>query len=321
MRRASTKKGGTERRKRKRGQAPQVLHSCEFCGKKLEKEDRALFVEEEIGRIFCTEECISGFFGPEIARLEKEYHRKFLPSDLPEAEREKFGHLRWITLQEPDEIWREKTLAGDYRYTLISEFLPTSKPVWCVCICLFLRGEPSFLFLSFVTKNPAMARHYRKGERIQRNDLYRPQGSAAEEKTPEVAEFGPSDRLASEWTEDETYLAQMNRGRSENDIPQKEFELYQSCLEETLEGPTEVWTFQLGQKNPIRLFHFIRHYPDERPGMWYVIVARETDQDDQIEIIDAFPTRDPQLLSRYRMGEQELGIGLPDSSAPARVVH
>jgi hypothetical protein len=169
-----------------------------------------------------------------------------------------------------------------------------------------------------------MAKHYRRGERVRREDVYRAEAPVVATASPAAdaqIECGPSDRLATEWTEDETYLAQMNRGRSKGDIPQKEYELYQTCLEETLEGPSEVWTFQLGQKEPVRLFHFIRHYPDERPGMWYVIVARQTDQADQIEIVDAFPTRDPQLLGRYRMGEQELGIGLADGSAPARVVH
>ena len=139
---------------------------CQNCAKDLKGSLRALFVEEEIGRIFCTESCIASYFTPEIERLEKGFFKRLSPSDLSSDEREQFAHLRWITLQEPDEVWREKTIAGDYRYTLISEFEPSQKKVWCICICLFLRGEPSFLYLAFTTLNAAMSNYYRKGEQL-----------------------------------------------------------------------------------------------------------------------------------------------------------
>jgi len=324
MKRTSTKKG-IERRKKKRGttslaQVAQTsktsvpTYACQFCNTVLEQEDRALFVEEEIGRIFCSEECISQFFAPEVERLEKRFQRRFSTNDLTAQERESFAHLRWITLQESDEIWREKTLTGDYRYTLISEFMPASKPVWSVCICFFLRGEPSFLFLSFVTKNPALANDYRKGERVEK--VRSPETKANISKG-----HAPSDHLASDWTADETYLAQVNQERSKNDITHEEFELYQSFLEETLESPSELWTLQFGKKDPVRIFHFIRHYPEEKPtGIWYVIIAKESDQEDQIEIIDAFPTRDAALVNRYRIGDQELGVGLNEEPS-SRLVH
>src|ERR1700737_4752293 len=39
--------------------------SCHHCAKNLAGDnDRALFVEEEIGRIFCSESCIAAFFTP-----------------------------------------------------------------------------------------------------------------------------------------------------------------------------------------------------------------------------------------------------------------
>src|SRR6185437_11906083 len=81
--------------------------TCQHCSKTLMSDERALFVEEEVGRIFCSEACIAAFFAPEIERLEKDYLRKVSGSDLSKEERESFSHLRWITLQEPDEIWRE----------------------------------------------------------------------------------------------------------------------------------------------------------------------------------------------------------------------
>ncbi len=308
---------------------------CENCSTDLTGAERALFVEEEIGRVFCNEECIASYFGPQIDRLEKEFFRKLSPRDLNGEQREQLAHLRWITLKEPDEVWREKTLTGDYRYTLISEFTPDHKRVWCICICLFLRGEPSFLFLAFPTRNAAMANHYRKGEQVEwtGHTTEGPRGSELiqthkGEEAGESGEEGDSDedprnmnRLASAWTQDETFRAQMNQERSAEDIPESEFSSYQKCLEETLETPDEVWSLQVNASETApKLYHFIRHYPEEGRGIWYVIIAKETEDDEQIEILDAFPTRDPYLVDRYRQGEQEVGQTAATQTA-ARVLH
>ncbi len=288
--------------------------ACYSCSKDLKGHERALFVEEEIGRIFCSEECIATYFTPEIDRLEKEYFKFLSPNDLSATEREKFSHLRWITLQEPDEVWRQKTLSGDYRYTLISEFNPTNKPIWCVCICLFLRGEPSFLYLAFPTKNAAMVNHYRRGERV---EWVKPPAQP-NRIAPNTQESAPAtDGLADSWTDAETLRAEVNQFRREDDIPESEFPLYESCLEETLEAPDELWTIE--SEEEFRVYHFIRYYPEEQPGSWFVIVARETDDPEQLEILDSFPTKDSELVERFRHGRQELGE--KDNTSPSRLVH
>lgn len=291
-----------------------------------------MFVEEEVGRIFCSEDCIASFFNPEIERLEREYFRRLSNGDLSGGEREDLAHLRWITLKHPDEVWREKTLTGDYRYTLVSEFQPGEKRVWSICICLFLRGEPSFLYLAFPTRNAAMVNHYRRGERVQwirgQKKSKQPSSNAHEEETGPQEELSskaassapaPSDRLADAWTEDETFLAQTNQERSSEDIRPEDFNLYQSCLEETLETPDEVWSTQQGGDSARKLYHFIKYYPDEKPSVWYIIVARETEDEEQIEILDAFPTRDAEFVERYRRGTQE--VGHAHARPTQRVVH
>lgn len=307
--------------------AVEATETCQNCGKTLVSDDRALFVEEEVGRIFCCEGCITGFFTPEIERLEKEYHRRLSQNDLTKEERESYSHLRWITLQEPDEIWREKTLTGDHRFTLISEFQPGTKRIWCICICLFLKGEPSFLYLAFTTRNASMANAYRRGERMEwaarKGEQQAPAVEAAEGDVEAAQEDLRSDRLADEWTDDETFLAQVNQERREDDIAPEEFTGYQHCLEETLETPDEVWSWTMGGSS-VKLYHFIRHYrpdPDDEEGQgyWYLIIARETEDEEQIEILDAFPTQDGILVDRYRRGEQEVGHTAPGPAT--RVVH
>jgi hypothetical protein len=366
MKRGTSKKPA-ERRKsarssaRTKGKKPARAHAakspvqqvdpeaCHNCAADLSGGERALFVEEEIGRIFCSEACIAGYFSPEIEKLEKEYFKRLSSNDLNGDERESLAHLRWITLQEPDEVWREKTLSGDFRYTLISEFQPNAKKVWSICICLFLRGEPSFLYLAFPTRNQAMVNHYRRGERVElpakepgsenrkNGDVAHGPGQSAEDSAPAQV-----DRLADAWTEDETFRAQ-SQLRSSPDIPTEEYPLYQSCLEETLENPHEVWTLEGGLDSEegadgeeaapakaetgaqgqgaevLRIYHFIRQYTEESPSYWYVIIARETEDEEEIEILDAFPTRDASLVDRYRRGSQELGKSEPKASQ--RLVH
>lgn len=329
MKRASSKRGserGSNIAKSKRNRpVGKEVESCCHCSKELKNSTHVLFVEEDVGRIFCSENCISRFFASEIRKLEKEYLRHVTPSDFSEEERRTLSDLRWVTLQNPREIWREETRDGDQRYTLISEFEIERKPLWCICICLFLRGEPSFLFLAVPTRNPALADFYRRGTRVQTEAGSTAVGSppfqlAADQPSDQGGAPGQVDGLASAWTEDETLRAQLTQERRSDDIPTEEFGLYQEYAEETLEGPDEVWSLRLKGKSSLRLYHFLRYYPDnQKSGIWYIIVARETEDHDQIEILDAFPTRDGSLAERYRRGKQEVG-GVNEVS-PTRMVH
>jgi len=323
--RARTSSKGSKASSRRKQAKPAANNeeSCFHCSKDLRNEEKALFVEEELSRIFCTESCIAAYFGPDIERLEKEYFKHLSSGDLNVDDREKFAHLRWITLEEADEVWREKTLSGDYRYTLISEFKPGSRPIWCVCICLFLRGEPSFLFLAFPTKNQAMVAHYRRGERVQwmRDKTTKKKSKDAREMPEEVVSSQVIDGLADEWTEEESLRAQhLNNVGGDDDIPSGEYGLYESCLNETLEVPDEVWSPSSEKTDDaLKLYHFIRHYPEEESGVWFVIVARETEDAEEIEILDAFPTKDARVVDRYRNGTQE--VGSAERNAPSRLVH
>jgi hypothetical protein len=306
--------------------------ACAHCGKTLAAGDRALFVEEELGRTFCGEDCIGEYFAPEVERLSSEYQLLLSASDLTESEREELAHLRWATLREPDEVWREKTLSGDYRHTLISEFQPLDRPVWCVCLSLFLRGEPSFLFLSVITRNAALVERYRRGERmswvkravLEKETSSHPKPTAEQEARDGTVipadELGmqeeepPTDGLADGWSTDEAVRAALGAGRRADDIPAEEFSAYQSCFEETLEAPDEVWSLVAEQalghgleEGAVRLFHFIRSYDSGPVTFWYVVVARESDDEEHLEVVEAFPSRDSELVERYRQGTQSLG--------------
>ncbi len=333
-----TKKGQTERRKhprtaKKAGSTPSVTEECFSCHKALNTEDRALFVEEELSRVFCSEECITTYFQPEIEKLEKEYFKQRPKDDLSPEEREQFAHLRWVTLQEPDEIWQQRTLSGDYRYTLISEFKPGAHSVFCVCICLFLRGEPSFLYLAFPTQSAALVNHYRRGEKMEwlktaREDLP-PRG-------PELSHQASSDEsvtdgLAEDWTESETLRAEIHQTRNAEDIPEEEYGLYEHLLEKTLEEPDELWVIDTHDDGEPDVYHFLKKFESD-PGkkgdegeaiefdqpIWYVIVAQESEEGDQLEVLEHFPTRIEESIQKFRKGRQE--VDLVDTDA-VRTLH
>jgi hypothetical protein len=130
---------------------------------------------------------------------------------------------------------------------------------------------------------------------------------------------GIVDGLADAWTPEETLRSQVTQKRRPDDIPLSDYAIYEQCVDETLEVPDEVWSIKSQASNPYQVFHFMRHYPEETPGVWYVVIARETEDAGQIEILDAFPTRDSSLVDRYRKGHQE--IGQPEEMVHARVVH
>jgi len=329
---------------------------CASCGTDLRKGERALFVEEEVSRVFCTEECIATYFSPEIEALERDFQRhRQKARDLTDEERESFAHLRWVTLEQPDEIWREKTASGDWRYTLISEFQPGESRVWCIAICLFLRGEPSFLFLAIPTRDPALVGHYRRGDRLKRTRVEPKAGEDTAEESdeansqalevnstavPAAAEASSgTDGLADSWTDEETIRAKMRLIRSKKDIPESRFEEFEASMGQTLEAPDEVWSTALtpavvadeegdeeddaegaeASGDPLRLYHFIKAYSEESPPYWYVVIARDTQEEGQIEVLDSFPTTDLKLVETLRIGTHEFG----ENEAPAysRLVH
>lgn len=287
---------------------------CAFCETDLKNEKNVLFVEEDVGRVFCSEPCIVSYFSHDIERMEQEYLSSVQPWDFTAEERERLSELRWDTLANPQEIWCEKSISGDNRYTLISEYLEGTDTYWVVCLSLFLRGEPSFLYLAFPTRDRNMIDKYRRGEQVQ----WVKEGEKKEISISEKAEI--ADRLAEPWTADETLRAQLIKERRLDDIPEEDYGRYQACVEETLQGPDEIWNLQTDEKSSARLFHFIKNYSDTAPPYWFIIVAREAGSGDEIEVVDAFPTKDPELVGKYRQGIQELEIG---QSAPvvSKLVH
>src|SRR5690606_21861991 len=112
-----------------------------------------------------------------------------------------------------------------FRYFLIRQFEQDEEKIWCICISLFLQGEPSFLFLSFMTQKKELVEFYKRGSRVQWV-LKEHEGASSQ-----------YDGLAQPWTELETLRAEMIQHRRLDDIPSEDLELYEECSEEPLKAP------------------------------------------------------------------------------------
>ena len=289
-------------KQRSPGKKSKKIQCCQ-CNKAISSSEEALFVEEEVGRVFCEEACIVAHFTPEIEKLEREYGKHVSPNDLSSEERERFAHFRWMALENPDEVWMETTPKGDHRYTLISEYKPEQKKVWAVANCLMLRGEPSFLYLAFVSADRNLVDAFRRGDRMQVvRETGLDAGAEPNEQQEEAQQPMITDRLAEPWTESDSIRALILKGRKETDIPTEDFGFYQKCLEETLQTPNELWSYL--PKSAKRIYHFIKKYDHDEP-FWYVVIAKDTTDETQIEIMDVFPTRDQELVQLCRHGKKE----------------
>lgn len=255
---------------------------CENCFVTLPSSDTLFLVEEDIGRTFCSKNCVIFYFEDEVKRLENQYLSYLKPDDLSPKKRKALDPLKWKTLQNPHEVWREKKETGDQQFTLISEFYFEHETIWCVCICLYFKGVPSFLYFSFSTRSQQMVARYRKGEKIY---------SSLDLPSPLCVGLNVVDGLASEWREDEILLSHMSH----------------DFFQETLESPDEVWSTLITEKEgTYLLYHFIRAYSLHFQTVWYVIIARELKDHSQVEILEAFPTKDNVLVEKYRYGKIEV---------------
>lgn len=298
-------------RSRKTKAPKQSTIRCNQCDNLIPARDKAYFVEEDVGRLFCSETCIVAAFRPEIEKLERLYGRYVSGTELTADQREQLSYLRWKCLEEPTEVYCEQTVARDKHFTLIREEKFEGKKVWGVSVCLMLRGEPSFLFIAFVTGDQALVNAFRRGEKmeIQLKEKKENSDSAGDWQTKDEGGDGETasdgDRLAESWTMDDAVRASIVKARKKNDIPEEDFAFYQKCIEETLQTPSELWSYAAGQqKKSKKAYHFIRRYEHDDP-FWYIVIARDADDPSQIELIDAFPTRDAGLVTRVRHGSQE----------------
>lgn len=278
---------------------------CANCRCSLAKVARILFVEKEIGRCFCGEQCIEDYFRPTIEYMEQELLKLRSNSDYIDEDRPSFEHYRTLTLQDPDEVWLEETESGERYFTYISQFQQAAERFNYVVVCLAIEGIPSFVFLNFPTRDNDLVEQYRRGVDLRVLDSFEPK---------EIEEKIMQDRLNNELAQE---LERFSEKRHSQDIPQESFKKFEKFIDITLDDPDEIWT--LLDEQGISWYTFIsRHEIHSRQvdfdAFTMIVICRGGEKGlKSLHVERAFPTIDPGFVQQFRKGINSLnkafGVG------------
>ncbi len=290
---------------------------CANCRKSLAEIETILFVEKEVGRCFCSEECIHDYFQPAVDAMLEEHDRLRSRGDYGDGAGERFSQYRALTLEDPDEVWLNETDSGERHFTFMSKFRSGEDAFTYVCVCLTIEGVPSFVFLGFATRDEDLVEQYRRGTEI-------PLESPAAE--PEVA-GGPEDSAANladaaaneigrQLLWEKLFAgegASSSDLRRSDDIPREQFDQFVQFIEPTMDDPDEIWSFVDPEKQKWLTFISIYKDHEDEETFFSMIVVCRLFENGEMQMVSAFPTIDPDFAQKFRRGVQSVnkayGVG------------
>lgn len=271
---------------------------CQSCRHPLNPDEKIVYVEESANRYFCSEKCIRSYYDP----MAEYYRRQMLeirdPHDISEGDFTDYESYAPLCLSNPDEVWVDTTEFGETISYYLANFTNEGGKFTYVVACFCLEDEPTYILLSFPTRDKKLAEEFRRGEKL---ELKEEDEEVAE---PEVSPVLAEDFLARQGNAIEE---EMLRHRDPSDIPHKEFEEYLHLVDQTIENPDEVWELQDEGDNP--LLTLISQHEE---NLHYVVICTfdSSQGQESWRVIYSFPTRDPALVQRYRRGQlREGGTG------------
>jgi hypothetical protein len=269
---------------------------CQSCRRALNTDEKIVYVEESANRYFCSEKCIRTYYDPMA-----EYYRQQMmgirdPHDISEADFGDYESYAPLCLSNPDEEWVDTTEFGETITFFLSNFTNEGGKFTYVVACFCLEDEPTYILLSFPTRDKKLAEEFRRGEKVERKEEDDDVGE------PEVSPVLAEDFLARQGNAIEE---EMLRHREPDDIPQKEFEEYVHLVDQTIENPDEVWELQDEGDNPI-----LTLISQHEENLHYVVICtfESNEGQESWRVIYSFPTRDPALVQRYRRGMLREGV-------------
>lgn len=269
-------------------------------------------MEKEVGRCFCTEECVHEYFQPTVESLKEELLKLRSSGDFTEDDYAKLEHYQILTLEDPDEVWLDETETGERHFTFISYFRHGDEQFKYIVVCLTLGGDPSYVFLSFPTRDEDLVDHYRKG-----TDLKIQEELAGEnilESMPESSFFPDNQNKLENALEDTTTLFEyLKQARNEEDIAVEDYPKFNMFIDPSLDEPDEIWMYEDLQKH--KLCTFISTFQDDKIGTFemVVVVRLKPGVVNAMEVVLAFPTIDALLVQKFKRGlnslNKALGVG------------
>jgi hypothetical protein len=251
-----------------------------------------IIIDEAKGLVFETEEDLYQHFHPQIQALEKEYIRTRASSDIPDKEFSHYEPLLSKVLDDPDEVWEDnRTVAGQTVYNYVGHYLYEDKPVYYVAVAHLTDDTPSFIYLHFPSTNLTLIERFRRGQLVYDRVIKEVEKGAVEGDA-----LSEGDDLAVG-----LYKA-MLKLRGDKDIAEDDFKNYENYREETIEEADEIWRTTDLSGNV--LVSFIKDCADpESLDLHYIVVTIEDTPSNSHALLFSFPTRDRNLVDRYRHGE------------------
>ena len=270
---------------------------CQSCRKQLGADEKIVYVEEGTNRFFCSEKCIRTYYDP----MSEHYKQEMLgirdPHDVPESDFAEYESYAPLCLTNPDEIWTDSSETGESFYYFIANYTNEGGKFSYVVMCFCLEMEPTYILLSFPTRDKKLLEEFRRGEQVEITE--ESEEIAAE---PEVSPMLTEDFLAKQGNAIEE---EMLRHRNAKDIPKSEFEEHAHLLEQVIENPDEVWELQDEGENT--LLTLISQQDDK---LFYIVICtydQNQESQESWRVIYNFPTNDPAMVQRYRRGVMREG--------------
>lgn len=264
---------------------------CQSCRTALGNDEKVVYVEENTTRFFCSEKCIRAYYDPMGEHYRKQMVDVRDPHDIPQADFSDYESYAPLCLANPDEIWADTTENGESVTYFLSNFTNEGGKFTYIVMCFCLELEPTYILLSFPTRDKKLVEEFRRGNKVEVQDEDEPPSE------PEVSPVLTEDFLARQGNAIEE---EMLRYRSPKDIPKKDFEEHTHLLDQTIENPDEVWELQDEGDNT--LLTLISQHGD---NLHYIVICtydKTSENQEAWRVIYNFPTNDPAMVHRYRRG-------------------
>jgi hypothetical protein len=251
-----------------------------------------IVIDEPQGLVFSSEDELYNHFLPQIQSLEKDYFTLRSNTDIQDSEFKNYEDLLSYVLEDPDEIWENAVELDTAKVdAYIGHFTADAETVYYVALVYRTGETPSFVYLHFPSRELQLVERYRRGKLIYDRVLKEVERGAVEGDA-----LSEGDDLAVG-----LYKA-MLKLRARKDISEDDFKNFERMRETTIEEADEIWRTNDLSGNV--LVSFIKDFSDDNEkGIHYIVVTIEDTPSSSHALLFSFPTKDSNLVDRYRHGE------------------
>lgn len=252
-----------------------------------------IVIDEKNKWIFVSEDDLLKFFEKEVLLLEQEYLSVRSGSDISDEDQVKFENELEELFENPKEIWLDRqSLPGRELTIFIGDFLAQeNRPAhFHIAVTHAVNRVPTFIYLHVPTIDSSVLSNYQRGELIYDKDV-------------DGVQFGAIDGDALKEGDELAVglFRAMLQLRGNQDIAKDDFKEWGRLREATIEEADEIWRTADLEGNI--LVTFIKEFHDEDPEVTYIVVTHEEPASNVHALLFSFPTRDKNLVERYRHGD------------------